>query len=162
MNHWYRWTTLFNLDTNRVVEVAITDLDTGSTSRQPVANRYLFGGVAGSTPPDGFRLFAGTSSVAGNVMAWDNVVVARPEALLLQDKNPWYNVEMLKALAQRGVAYDMASSADIGARASGVQHDDSTPARPASGSGSVRARGAGAVLGAGAVVVAIAPACLRY
>lgn len=113
VNRWYRWTTLFDLDTNRIVEVAITDLSTGTTSRQLIASRYLTGGATGAPPPTGFRLFAGNSTEPGNTIAWDNIMVARPGALVIQDEHAWGWAIMQEILTDLALPYDMASSADL-------------------------------------------------
>lgn len=77
-NQWYHRWMIFDLDTNQVIEIGITDLSTNISSVANPTDRYLFGGAAGGPPPpDGFRLFAGTS-VAGNTLAYDNVKISRP------------------------------------------------------------------------------------
>ncbi len=74
--HWYRWSTTFNLDTNQIAEVSITDLTTNITVTHSPVGRFLVGGSAGGkAPPSGFRLFAGSGAVAGNTLAFDNVDV---------------------------------------------------------------------------------------
>ncbi|MCC7291551.1 MAG: hypothetical protein IT449_05780 [Phycisphaerales bacterium] len=76
-DQWYhRWMT-FDLDTNQVTEIGITDLNTNITSVANPTDRYLFGGSAGGPPPpDGFRLFAGTVTIPGNTLAFDNVKIS--------------------------------------------------------------------------------------
>ncbi|MFN0059634.1 MAG: dockerin type I repeat-containing protein [Planctomycetota bacterium] len=74
VNQWYRRTTVFDLDSYRILEVRITDLATSSTASYAPADRYLFGGAVGAPPSDGFRMFAG-GAVAGNTMCFDNVTI---------------------------------------------------------------------------------------
>ncbi len=77
IGHWYRWTTRFDLDTNAIEHLSIRDLTTGATVTHKPLGWYLAGGAAGGLPaPTGFRMFAGTTSVAGNTMAFDNIVVS--------------------------------------------------------------------------------------
>jgi len=78
LNHWYRcWTTL-DLDANTIVEVGIIDLSTMVQSVVNPVDWYLVGGSAGAIgPPQNFRFFGG-GSVAGNVMAFDNMSIAPP------------------------------------------------------------------------------------
>ena len=74
--HWYRWSTTFNLDTNQILQVSMTDLTTNITSTSSPSGRYLEGGAAGGTPPpSGFRLFGGSNvaGAEGNTLAFDNV-----------------------------------------------------------------------------------------
>ena len=68
---WYRWETDFDLATNAILGARLTNLSTGVTTAHTIAGRYMFGGAAGSTPPTGFRFFAG-GGLAGNVLAFDN------------------------------------------------------------------------------------------
>ncbi|MFQ5414167.1 MAG: hypothetical protein ACE5E6_06880 [Phycisphaerae bacterium] len=74
-DHWYRWSTTFNLDTNQILQVSITDLTTGDTATNNPVDRYLVGGAAGAPPPTGFRFFAGSANVPGNTLAFDNLDV---------------------------------------------------------------------------------------
>ncbi len=75
-NNWYRWTGTFNLDTNQVLELTITDLTTGASATYEPPDRYLFGGDAGGAPPpDGFRFFVGANAVPGNTLGFDNLVI---------------------------------------------------------------------------------------
>ncbi|MFN0056986.1 MAG: hypothetical protein ACKVX7_00885 [Planctomycetota bacterium] len=74
-NQWYRRTTIFSLDTYQILEVRITDLTTAITTSYSPPDRYLFGGTAFAPPCDGYRIFAGAATVAGNVVAYDNVVI---------------------------------------------------------------------------------------
>ena len=73
VNHWYRWSTTFNIDTNQIVQISITDLSTNVTVTHNPADRFLSGGSGGGTLPTGFRLFGGALGVAGNTLAFDNV-----------------------------------------------------------------------------------------
>jgi hypothetical protein len=68
---WFRWETDFDLVTNAMVEARLTNLSTGITAVHSIVSRFMFGGTAGSTPPTGFRFFAG-GGLAGNVLAIDN------------------------------------------------------------------------------------------
>ena len=74
-DHWYRWSTTFNLDTNQILQVSITDLTTGVTSTHSPSGRYLFGGAGGAPTPTGFRLFGGSAGAAGNTLAFDNISI---------------------------------------------------------------------------------------
>ena len=95
VNHWYRWTTIWDFDTNLIVEVQLTDLTTGDTSTAQPVGWYLSGGSAGLPPPTGFRFFAG-SSIAGNTMAFDNLVI---EPGCPEDVNGDGTVDVLDLLA---------------------------------------------------------------
>ncbi len=86
MDHWYRWGTTFDLGTNQILSVSITDLTTNTTVVHNPVDRYLFGGAAGAPTPTGFRLFGGTNSGNGNrnALAWDNVsIIPAPSAVAL-------------------------------------------------------------------------------
>jgi hypothetical protein len=85
INHWYRWSNTYDLDTNMIVEVALTDLTTGQTATWNPPDWYLGGGAAGGLPPpSGFRFFAGCSTVYGNTLAFDNLsIVPEPATLSL-------------------------------------------------------------------------------
>lgn len=84
IDHWYRWSTTFSLDTSQILEVSITDLTTNDTSTNNPLDRYLFGGAGGAPTPTGFRLFGGTNAVAGNTLAFDNInIVPSPATLAL-------------------------------------------------------------------------------
>ena len=74
-NHWYRWSTTFDFDSNLITEVSITDLTTNQTFTNNPVDRYLFGGAAGAPTPTGFRLFAGATGVDGNTLGFDNVMI---------------------------------------------------------------------------------------
>ncbi|MHC4416648.1 MAG: hypothetical protein ACYS0G_15360 [Planctomycetota bacterium] len=83
-NHWYRWSTSFDLDSNLITQVSITDLDSGDTATHNPVGRYLWGGAGGAPPPTGFRFFAGGSDGGGNTLGFDNlVVIPGPGALAL-------------------------------------------------------------------------------
>lgn len=88
-SHWYRWCTEFDLDTNAITAVSITDLTTGvSVTHNPVG-RYMFGGTTGSAtgPPSGFRYFGGTNvaGAAGNTLAFDNLDIADGEGVCVPE-----------------------------------------------------------------------------
>ena len=87
-NHWYRWSTTFDLDTNRIVSVAITDLTTGNTTTNKPVDKYLFGGAGGAPPPTGLRLFAGAATTAGNVLAFDNIDVSSESVIAIMSSDP--------------------------------------------------------------------------
>lgn len=74
INHWYRAFTRVDLAANMITEVGIIDLSTGMTSTFNPMNYYLTGGAAGAAgSPTAIRFFAGTSTVAGNTLGFDNV-----------------------------------------------------------------------------------------
>ena len=78
INKWYRRSTTFGIDTNRILEISITDLDTNITTTVLPVDRYQLGGPGGGTVPTGFRYFAGCSTgtcTSGNTIAWDNLVI---------------------------------------------------------------------------------------
>lgn len=85
INHWYRWSTTFNLDTNQILEVSLTDITGGGVVTHNPIDRYLVGGAAGGAlPPSGYRFFGGASGVAGNTLGFDNVtIIPAPGSLLL-------------------------------------------------------------------------------
>lgn len=84
VNHWYRWSTTFSLDTSQITEVALTDLTSNTTVTHNPLDRYLWGGAGGAPTPTGFRLFGGSNTVAGNTLAFDNInIVPSPAALAL-------------------------------------------------------------------------------
>ena len=82
INHWYRWSTTFSLDTSQILQVSITDLATNETFTNNPLDRYLFGGAGGAPTPTGFRLFGGASTVAGNTLAFDNIAIVPSPATL--------------------------------------------------------------------------------
>ncbi len=76
MNHWYRFGTVIDFDSNRIVYVWITDLTTGLSDGHCPTDWYLQGGEVGGQPtPTGFRFFAGGGNGSDNVTAWDNMNV---------------------------------------------------------------------------------------
>jgi hypothetical protein len=86
IDHWYRWSTTFSLDTSEILQVSITDLTTNQTSTNNPLDRYLWGGAGGAPTPTGFRLFGGTNvaGAAGNTLAFDNInIVPSPATLAL-------------------------------------------------------------------------------
>ncbi len=75
LNHWYRAWAKIDLDLNMFLEVGIIDLDTGVEEVFYPTDWYLAGGAGGaSAMPESFRFFAG-GSVAGNVLAFDNIEI---------------------------------------------------------------------------------------
>jgi len=85
LNHWYRSTTTFDLDINRIIEVGIEDLETGASASYEPSDWYLEGGAAGgSPPPSGLRFFTGGYDPIGNALGWDNInIVPEPASLSL-------------------------------------------------------------------------------
>lgn len=81
VNKWYRRSMKVDFDTNKVLEVSLTDIVGGTTATYAPAagsERYLTGGSASTLPlPVAFRLFAGTTTPAGNTMCFDNVKIAK-------------------------------------------------------------------------------------
>lgn len=69
---WYRWETDVDFVFNKIREVRLTDLDSGTTFTYQPVDRYMEGGAAGSGAPTGFRFFAGGSD-SGNYLAFDNL-----------------------------------------------------------------------------------------
>ena len=77
INHWYRWTTVFDFDDNRILALSILDLSTGESTDSLPQDWYLAGGQAGGlATPTGFRFFAGAANTPGNVVAFDNLTIA--------------------------------------------------------------------------------------
>ena len=85
IDHWYRWSTTFDFDSNMITEVSIMDLDTGTSATYNPTGWYLGGGAGGGlAPPNGFRFFAGAADPAGNTLAFDNLnIVPEPAGMLL-------------------------------------------------------------------------------
>ena len=76
VNHWYRWSSTFDFDSNRIGELKIEDLTTGATATHNPSDWYLQGGAAAIFPvPTAIRMFAGSSTVFGNTLAFDNVSI---------------------------------------------------------------------------------------
>ncbi|MHC4513564.1 MAG: hypothetical protein ACYTGW_19980 [Planctomycetota bacterium] len=77
LNKWYRWETDFDFKTNLITEIRLTDLVKNTTVKYVVPTAtpwYLRGGASSTMPkPTAFRLFAGSASVAGNTLCFDNV-----------------------------------------------------------------------------------------
>lgn len=72
-NHWYTQSAVVDFTANKILEVSLTDITTGTTvSASP--DWYLTGGANPVLPlPTGVRCFAGGN--AGNNMGWDNLSV---------------------------------------------------------------------------------------
>lgn len=88
VNHWYRQTQTFDLATNRILSVSITDLHTGNTATVNPVGAYLHGGQNPPRPlPIAFRLFTGGSGLStdeGNLVSWDNInIVPEPASVCL-------------------------------------------------------------------------------
>lgn len=88
VDHWYRRSATFDLASNQILKVTITDLTTQEEFVHVPVDRYLSGGAAGGQLPipNGFRFFAG-GGVAGNTLAHDNIDIFVPGACLLGDVN---------------------------------------------------------------------------
>jgi hypothetical protein len=78
VNHWYRESTTFDFNSNSIIAVSITDLDTGNTATFTPSNWYLAGGAGGGglPLPTGLRFFVGGDTNPGNLLGWDNLLVA--------------------------------------------------------------------------------------
>jgi hypothetical protein len=77
---WYRFETVVDFDANQITSSTITNLGTGDTATADVLGTFLEGGAAGGAPhPTGFRFFGG-GGTAGNVTAWDNLVIEQIES----------------------------------------------------------------------------------
>jgi hypothetical protein len=76
VNHWYRESYTFDLNTNLVLSVSLTDLSGGPTNTFAPSGWYMQGGAGGGTfpLPTAFRFFAG-SGVAANIAGWDNLSI---------------------------------------------------------------------------------------
>jgi hypothetical protein len=75
VNHWFRESTSFDFDSNRILSVSITDLNTGNTATVNPTNWYLLGGATGRPPlPTALRFFVG-GGAPGNIQGYDNLVV---------------------------------------------------------------------------------------
>ena len=95
VNQWYRQSATFDLATNQILEITLTDLTSGETFIHLPTDRYLNGGSGGGLPtPSGFRFFAG-GSVAGNTLAFDNLEICSDCGCLLGDVNTDGNVDLL-------------------------------------------------------------------
>lgn len=73
-NHWYRARTVFDFDTNQIIEVGIRDLSGGNEAIYNPTGWYLYGGAFPTAYPDGFRFFGGGGG-PGNTAAYDNAVI---------------------------------------------------------------------------------------
>lgn len=77
IDHWYRFCTTVDFAQNRIISVSITDLATAATTTVAPEGWFLGGGAASELPiPSGVRFFVGGG--AGNIMAWDNLVLGPP------------------------------------------------------------------------------------
>ncbi len=77
VDHWYNESTTFDFDSNTILSVSITDLDSGDTATFEPNGWYLAGGAVSRPPlPTGLRFFVGGGdAVPGNVGAWDNLEI---------------------------------------------------------------------------------------
>lgn len=86
LDNWYHESLTFNLLTNQVLSVSLTDVATGVTNTFNPTTWYMPGGAAGGFPaPTALRFFGG-GTTAGNVAGWDNLSiqgVPEPSTLLL-------------------------------------------------------------------------------
>jgi hypothetical protein len=82
-NKWYRRSATFDFDTHQILEVSITDLESGITTTVNPDSWYLNGGADSMLPlPTAFRFFA--SGNTSNVTGWDNLtVIPAPGAVTL-------------------------------------------------------------------------------
>jgi MYXO-CTERM domain-containing protein len=73
-NNWYRQTTVFGINTKKVLSASLTDL-TGSATFTTITptDWYFMGGASSTFTPDANRLFAGGGEPAGNSVGWDNI-----------------------------------------------------------------------------------------
>ncbi len=88
VNHWYRLSTTFDLGSNLITEVRLTDLTTMQTFTANPSGWYLHGGANPTRPlPTAFRLFTGGgagTSPNSNVVAWDNIsIVPEPASMIV-------------------------------------------------------------------------------
>ncbi len=106
IDHWYRAAMKFDLDSNQILEVSITDLETGDTATYEPPDRYLGGGKGGGGLPDpsGLRYFGGTSGTAGNTTAWDNLEITSEAGCIerTKQKRAKCRNEKVKAKIKRG------------------------------------------------------------
>jgi len=73
-DHWYRQTTVFDVNTKKILSASLTDLNGSDTfSTITPTDWYFNGGTASTFTPDAIRLFAGGGSDKGNAAAWDNI-----------------------------------------------------------------------------------------
>jgi hypothetical protein len=79
VGHWYRQSTTFDFSSNRVLQVTIMDLSTGTSASFEPPDWYLAGGsTGGGLPlPTALRFFVGggVGNDAGNITAWDNLSI---------------------------------------------------------------------------------------
>ncbi len=79
VDHWYRQSTTFDFDSNSVLSVSITDLDTGQTASFEPTGWYLAGGATGRPPlPTALRFFVGgvdDLGAPGNAAGFDNLLI---------------------------------------------------------------------------------------
>ena len=79
-NKWYRWQADFDLATNRILELRLTDIAAGTTATQVAGSWYLAGGSAPTQPPPtALRMFAGGDQ--NNVVAADNLTLSEKSIL---------------------------------------------------------------------------------
>lgn len=83
VNRWYRQSVTFDLTSNRILSITLTDLHSGATDTATPADWYMTGGAASTLAlPNAYRFFTGGG--AGNAMGWDNVaVIPAPGTLAL-------------------------------------------------------------------------------
>ncbi len=95
LNHWYRAWTRVDLVANMITEVGIIDLSTGMTATYAPTNWYLMGGAGGSAGlPTAIRFFAGTVTIPGNTLGFDNVDI-HPEPASPVETATWGQIKDL-------------------------------------------------------------------
>jgi hypothetical protein len=73
-NKWYRRSTTFDFDTHEILEISITDIESGVTTTVNPDGWYLNGGADSILPiATAFRFFA--SGNTSNITGWDNLSV---------------------------------------------------------------------------------------
>ena len=87
VNHWYRFGTVLDFATNRIVYAWITDLHTGMSDGVTLTDWYMEGGANGKPAPTGFRFFAGGGNGSDNAVAWDNMSSESVDLLATLDGN---------------------------------------------------------------------------
>jgi len=74
VDHWYNQCTTFCFDTNEILTVSITDLDTGDTATVMPNGWFMQGGTVFQFPvPTALRFFVGGGP--GNVGGYDNLTI---------------------------------------------------------------------------------------
>ena len=89
VDHWYNESTTFDFDSNTILSVSITDLDSGDTATFEPNGWYLAGGASPRLPlPTALRFFVGGGdAVPGNVGGYDNVTITAVSGPSIQNGN---------------------------------------------------------------------------